>query len=221
MVMYGMTPRQQWRDFRTGIRWRRNRQEAVVGDHPHLDDAGLEHFGKALAQARVYLEYGAGGSTVQASRTADVVISAETDPDYLDAVRRAVGDAPAQMVYCHADIGTTVEWGIPLVKIGTAKQRVLWAGYPWIPWDAPGSQVPDLVMVDGRFRVASAAASMLRAPDVRILFDDYLDRPFYWSIDAVADRVAEAGRLVEFRRKDAVSDEDMMRVVQAFVGDWR
>jgi hypothetical protein len=77
-------------------------------------------------------------------------------------------------------------------------------------------------MIDGRFRVASAAIALLHlGPDGRLFFDDYLDRPFYWALDAIADRVAEAGRLVEFRRRESVSEHDLRRVADAFRADWR
>ena len=79
----------------------------------------------------------------------------------------------------------------------------------------------DVILIDGRFRVASAAASMLRAPAARILFDDYTDRPFYWAVDAIGDRVAQAGRMVEFGRKASTTDGDLHLVVEAYAADWR
>jgi hypothetical protein len=203
-----------------GVRWRRTRQPAQVGEVPHFDEPARELFDELLATTRTYLEFGSGGSTVLASRVAQTVVCVETDREYLDAVRAAVGDAPARMIYCHADIGTTAQWGAPLVKLGTASQRRRWAHYPWRPWEVLDNE-PDVILIDGRFRVASAAASMLRAPAARILFDDYTDRPFYWAVDAIGDRVAQAGRMVEFRRKASTTDGDLQLVVEAYAADWR
>ena len=132
----------------------------------------------------------------------------------------AVGDALATMVYCYVDIGATAQWGAPLLKVGTGRQRRRWARYPWRPWEV-STATPDVVLVDGRFRVASVAATMLRAPRARILVDDYTDRPFYWAVDAVGERVAQAGRMVEFRRREAIGDDDLLAVVDAFAADWR
>ena len=215
------TPREEWRAFVDGVKWRRKR-DVEVGQSPYMPADALEHFSAALADARVYVEFGSGGSTVLASKTADRVVCVETDAEYLHAVQVTVGDCPAEVDFLHADIGRTAEWGTPLVRLGTNQQRERWVRYPWTPWPPLDGLAPDLVMIDGRFRVASAAIALLHlGPDGRLLFDDYLDRPFYWALDAIADRVAEAGRLVEFRRRESVSEHDLRRVADAFRADWR
>lgn len=133
-----------------------------------------------------------------------------------------MGDCPAEVDFLHADIGRTAEWGAPLVRLGTNQQRERWVRYAWTPWPPLDGVAPDLVMIDGRFRVASAAITLLHlGPDGRLLFDDYLDRPLYWTLDAIADRVAEAGRLVDFRRRESVSEHDLRRVADAFRADCR
>ena len=59
--------------------------------------------------------------------------------------------------------------------------------YPMVPWDLARARglAPDLVLVDGRFRAACFLASLLFArPGAVILFDDYVDRPFYHTVEA-------------------------------------
>lgn len=45
---------------------------------------------------------------------------------------------------------------------------------------------PDLVLIDGRFRVASFITSCLNVTKkTTVLFDDYVERPFYHSVENI------------------------------------
>ena len=58
---------------------------------------------------------------------------------------------------------------------------------------------PDLVLIDGRFRVASFLVSALLAQEgCTILFDDYFDRPNYHVVEKYLKPVRKAGRMAEF-----------------------
>jgi hypothetical protein len=79
------------------------------------------------------------------------------------------------LVAASPDLGATGAWGFPTDP--TTCQR--WPLYATRPWDrlARRQWVPDLILVDGRFRVACFLASLLQArPGAVILFDDYAGR---------------------------------------------
>ena len=125
-----------------------------------------------------FLEYGSGGSTrLAAAVGVPHIVSVESDGAYAEAVRKAVAasNTKSQCKVIHADIGRTKEWGYP-VGLDAINR---WPNYSLVPWDFirlnPPS--PDLILIDGRFRVSCFLASLLEArPGAEILFDDYRDR---------------------------------------------
>lgn len=59
------------------------KRDVEVGQVLYLPAGALEHFSAAVRDARVYVEFGSGGSTVLASKTVDRVVCVETDAEYL------------------------------------------------------------------------------------------------------------------------------------------
>ena len=138
-----------------------------------------------LAACKIYLEYGAGGSTKLAAETnnIDSMISVESDPAFIKeqvltdvSVQQAIGSL--RLRFLTVDIGSTVEWGYPL----TSDKSYLWPNYTLCPY-MHGSEVPDLILIDGRFRIACALAAALEAPNASILIHDYCDREKYQVIE--------------------------------------
>ena len=71
--------------------------------------------------------------------------------------------------------------------------------YPNSIWDAPYFREPDVVLIDGRFRVACLLTVMMRCTKpTRVLFDDYGDRPKYQTVEALITPAARIGRMAEF-----------------------
>jgi len=196
---------------------------------PHLDAQGSVLFRDVLSRTTRYLEYGTGGSTVLAWDSADIVVAVESDARALTAVHRALSAAtrrPALSNLIHADIGLTRGWGAPLFTRPTPARLALWANYAMAPWDffRQHAIAPDTILIDGRFRVACALASLLnleaRSPCL-LLLDDYGDRPHYHAVEAFADLVSTHGRMAVFRKKAAFDAESCQRVLQTFNRDWR
>ncbi|MGB3689529.1 MAG: hypothetical protein WBA02_09525 [Jannaschia helgolandensis] len=129
--------------------------------------------------AQTVLEYGTGGSTVLAL---DVgvphLIAVESDKDWLDNIQRIVDDRKpkSKVDLYHADIGPTKKWGTP-------DGNDYWMKYPRYPlqvWEQPFFEHPDVVLIDGRFRVGCFLTVLARATKpVTVLFDDYTGRSTY------------------------------------------
>lgn len=153
---------------------------------------------RQYARASVILEYGSGGSTVLAAELpGKKVISVESDPkwlcrlnNYLDAT-----PAPSRPITYYVDIGPTKEWGYPVNLAARAKFPNYSAGV----WLEDFFEHPDLVLVDGRFRVACflACAALTQRP-LTVLFDDYVDRPHYHCVETVCAPVRIVGRMAIF-----------------------
>lgn len=165
---------------------------------PHMPEAAVARLRSLLGRSRGYLEYGSGGSTVMAAEIGTpFTVSVETDGAWLPALRQALDPAPGERILLHADIGPTVEWGHP----ASEQHWRRWHAYPLLGWETCRARglVPDLVLIDGRFRRACLYASLLFAwPGTRILFDDYADRPTYHSVEDVLKPVALHDRMAEF-----------------------
>jgi len=67
------------------------------------------------------------------------------------------------------------------------------------PW-RHGAVKPDLVLIDGRFRLACFFHSLLAAaPGTPILFDDYTNRPHYQLVEEFCPISETEGRQALFR----------------------
>ncbi len=79
--------------------------------------------------------------------------------------------------------------------------------------------MPDVVLIDGRFRVACFLTVMLRATKpVTVLFDDYHKRPEYHWIEEFGAPVDRARRMARFEvTPRSFPPEAMTRILRAFV----
>jgi hypothetical protein len=161
-----------------------------------------------------YLEWGLGGSTAEALRAgARLVVSVEGDAAWIAAARAepmvAEAEAAGRLRLLHADIGPTGRWGMPV----DPTTRARWPGYAAAPWPmlAQAGAWPDLVLVDGRFRVAcclAVARACLDHPDrpqPRLLLHDFNERrPHYEPMRLAWEEVAVAATLRVFRLRGGI-----------------
>jgi len=171
-----------------------------IPSRPCMEQAGILLLEAQLKKTAVFLEYGAGGSTIFAAELGVKNIhSVESDKTFLDAVQMKVSSCyPATKVHGHfVNIGKTKEWGHPV----NANQAQRWPLYCTAPWRTllEKDQLPDLILIDGRFRVACFLASVLLAKTgTVILFDDYNDRPHYHVVEKHLRPSKTVGRMAEF-----------------------
>jgi hypothetical protein len=183
---------------------RRAVRGVAVPDEPHFDEIATPYFLSLIGHCRLYLEYGSGGSTILAAALNKPFVSVDTDRLFLQSVRRKIGGRTSAQRLLHADIGLTGPWGIPFPAGKPSSRRLnKWKAYARTPWPfISQDNPPDLVLIDGRFRVATAltCCAHLSAPsDVKILVDDYTDRPSYHVIERHAKLDRVLGRMAVFR----------------------
>ncbi|MCD0501970.1 tetratricopeptide repeat protein [Bordetella petrii] len=168
---------------------------------PHMEPEGRALLEECLARASIFLEYGSGGSSVMAAGTGvRKIYSVDSDQPFLKAVQARIqqsGGDSSKYVPIYINIGPTGAWGRPSDRASAS----LWPAYASEPWSVMGKhqQAPDLILIDGRFRVASFLASVLFAPvGCTILFDDYFDRPGYHVVEQYLKPIRAAGRMAQF-----------------------
>jgi len=196
-----------------------------VPDEPWFDDASSSNFRALMARARSYVEYGAGGSTVLADRTDVPTITVEGDRYFARAVQKKIRDRSSVELLV-ADIGTTVEWGAPMLKTLTPRRKARWLSYVDAPFKALSSlnrPLPDLVLVDGRMRRACALEAIRQAQAgnqaVTLCFDDYVPREHYKNVEDWLGKPRIVGRMAIFESDHA---KPVTRdVVLEAASDWR
>jgi len=180
-----------------------------------LPETEAQALSAAYAGADVILEYGSGGSTVMAAELGKRVLSVESDKEWTRMMRDwFVANPPIGDVdVIWADIGETREWGHPVSDRGWKR----FSRYPLAVWDLPEFAHPDVVLVDGRFRVGCALATAYRITrPVALYFDDYVNRRRYHEVEEFIGAPAETfGRMVRFDLEPAaLPSGKLLRIVQ-------
>lgn len=130
------------------------------------------------------LEYGAGTSTRFLVKNSKKCMSVESDANFLLDLLQEISisgyDLTTTPIY--VNIGKTKEWGHPVDE----SLKSSWHKYALQPWAilTKNDIHPDLILIDGRFRVACMLATManIKKP-TKVFFDDYVDRHYKMVIE--------------------------------------
>lgn len=185
---------------------------------PSLDVQGLRHFRKRLETTKCYLEYGSGGSTIIAANTysVPVIISVDSDKEWVDRVTAAIPSSEDTKVFVeYCDIGPVREWGNP-INLDCVEH--FWR-YSFRPWETAGTGLfePDLILIDGRFRVCAFLVTLLYSLEgAVIMFDDYFDRPHYFIAEQFCQLHARHGRMAEFVNTKKYSHVEICKVIARY-----
>jgi hypothetical protein len=158
-----------------------------------LFDGDDQMFKEIVVGARTYAEYGCGASTIWVANNARcAILGVDSSKVWLGNVRKGCADASLLSLH-HCDMGKVGDWGRP----NNYDRWENFADYTdWI-WKQEAS--PDVVLVDGRFRVCCFLTSLMNAGQgAQILFDDYMDRPAYHFVERFLKPTRTCGRQALF-----------------------
>ena len=158
------------------------RPKQTESEEDVLFDGAGEMFMRLARGVAHYGEYGSGASTRWVAQHTDAqIVSVESDPAWAASVQEAIG---SRGTVSHVQLGPVGKWGRPK----TYQRRGQFATYQEWPW--LGQDKPELVLIDGRFRVACFLVSLLEAaPGTPIVFDDYAPG-FEGDVRAVREHIA-------------------------------
>ena len=150
-------------------------------------------FKKYLKNCKIYFEYGVGQSTIWVlENTQCNIISVDTDKEWINKV--SVSNYKERIKINWIDLGDLENWGRPR----TYKYRSKFIDYISNVWKF--SSKADVILVDGRFRVACFLFSLLNAKtDSLIIFDDYINRSQYHVVEEILKYDERCGRQVVFK----------------------
>ncbi len=143
-----------------------------------LFDGQAALFHEKIFDAKIYGEYGAGDSTRWVLENTDCkILSVDTSKDWITHVESFLnGDSRVDLQW--ADVGEIKGWGYPI----SYQKKNVFIDYVESIWRR--DLTPDLVLVDGRFRVACFLTCLLEGPvGTGIIFDDYTNRPRYHIVE--------------------------------------
>lgn len=167
----------------------------------------------AYEGAECILEYGSGGSTVLAAGfPGKRIVTVESDADWAQMMRDWFAENPGEsrVEVVHGDIGPTRDWGHPVDESEWRR----FPAYPLRVWDR--GIAPDVVLIDGRFRVGCALATAFRTTkDVIVMFDDYADRKAYHRVEEFLGTPEMVGRMALFEVfPQPVPQDRLLRVIE-------
>lgn len=192
--------------------------ERMTANASELFDGHDALFRDLLVRCQRYGEYGMGQSTLAAAGTAASaaarqIQAVDTSAQWLAHVAGQLTDeAAARVRLVHVDLGPVGSWGFPK----SYAHRDRFSAYFDAPWQ--GAFDPDLVLIDGRFRVACFLTSLLRAkPGTLILFDDYTERAYYHIVETFLTPEQRTTRQALFRVPEAVDRDGVSGLLERFV----
>lgn len=175
-------------------------------------------FQRLLDESTTYFEWGAGGSTEWAvqSRNIKKIHTVENTVEWVKILKQRVEVQEAQRMgrlsFSPIDLGPVGEFAYPLQKDPASQAR--WATYSDELFKTPERHY-DLIMVDGRFRVACALKTLQFIRDrttTRMIIHDY-EREHYHQVEEFADVVERAVVLAVFRKKEGIDEEKLKAAV--------
>lgn len=150
--------------------------------------------------ATTILEYGSGGPTAMGAHMVGKTIFSVENAEPWHSAMAAWFDRnpPLSDVKLHLEnVGRTGQWGRPV-------NDNRWRRYPRYSlsvWQRDDFVHPDLVLIDGRFRVGCFLATLLSiTKPVTVLFDDYVGREDKYQLcETFAPIVETQGHMVKFQ----------------------
>ena len=177
-------------------------------------DGESELFESLLKNSTVYGEYGVGNSTIFALNNSKVKIySVDTSAEWIDNVKKSIikNKNINNLTINHIDLGNLSDWGHPR----SYSKRGKFVDYRESIWTH--NLKPDLVLIDGRFRVA-CFLTCLKHGDIgtKIIFDDYLERERYHIVEIFLKPEKIVGRQALFKIDKEFDTEKLENLILKF-----
>ncbi|WP_051122310.1 hypothetical protein [Pectobacterium atrosepticum] len=177
--------------------------KTIIPDMPRMSEKETQLFEHYMKKATRYFEFGSGGSTKLATRNNVEVFGVESDKMWVETLKTEVG--PLCKVE-YVDIGPTKAWGYPVDD--THRDKFPHYSEAILQY----SRAFNLILVDGRFRVACALNAIKHTlenqkniADTVIFIHDFWDRPDYHVVLEFLETSDKAETAGAFKIKDNIN----------------
>ena len=169
-------------------------------------------FQEVVGSCKVYGEFGMGQSTKWVYYNTQVpIISAETNKIWMNLIVSKLSDSN-RFKLKWIDLGEIYDgYGRP----SSYNHRDRFESFFQSIWSE--EKKPDVVLIDGRFRVACFFTALLIADHgTIIIFDDYTFRPYYHIVEEALKPYAICGRQAFFKVPEKINQEEIKKYIQDF-----
>ncbi len=183
-----------------------------------MTEKELELLNRELSKCSDYLEFGSGNSTQLAVSYPDIhkITVVESSASFwnervacIDEVKKAIEKGMVKPLL--VDIGTTTMWGYPTDK----SKKKNWPSYAKQAFEESSDY--DLVLIDGRFRVACVLNACLQLkPNAKILIHDFYNRPEYHLVLRFLDEIEKVDTLGLFSVKEQNEKEQIAKLLKKY-----
>ena len=180
-------------------------------DEKTLFDGDDYLFKKYLKNCNIYFEYGVGDSTIWVlENTSSRIISVDTDKKWINKVD--ISKNKKRININLINLGEIENWGRPK----TYEYRKHFIDYISNVWTF--NIKADVILIDGRFRVASFLFSLISAKEGSIIiFDDYTNRSHYHVVEEILEVYKKCGRQVVFKVPKVFNKHLAKELLQKFI----
>lgn len=189
---------------------------------PRMTNEEIKLLAKYLSMCTNYLEFGCGGSTYMASRFVNIknIYSIEASLEWSEKIKnnfyikRRLDNN--KIIIDYVDInGNDKNWSVPKNKAKIDN----WKDY-YNPWSKILFK-PDIILVDGRFRVACVLHALKHISDsCHILIHDYKERHQYHIIENFLDIVERSNTLYIFKKKKFIDMTFLEEIIKNHETDY-
>ena len=208
-VINGMTPPYAIKAAKTLIKNidPRKRESSDI-----LFEGNDKKFKQFATQSKIYFEYGCGKSTIWCSRNIQgKIFSVDTSKKWVQNVKSKSSSENFPHLRW-VDCGSISDWGTPTGY----SLRQNFKEYILGPFQMT-RESPDLILIDGRFRVACFLNSLLKSsPGTHIIFDDYIERPKYHIAEELCEKPSFCGRQAIFTVPHVVNRDMIQQEIERF-----
>jgi len=199
---------------------------------PSMTSSEIAMVSEFMTRATHYAEFGSGGSTCLASKFPNIrsIISIESDHAFQQKVQAMCPRADVRWI----NIGRTSDYNrSPLSFLFRSRRRgkpegshQLY-GHPadnssmhlWRDYSTADVGQPDLILIDGRFRVACGIQCCLKYPNAIIMIHDFAHRTEYHPLLQFLDVFSSTDSLVVARVKPELDKAVLEDAFEKFVDD--
>lgn len=174
-------------------------------------DGHEDAFRAYLNTCNCYGEYGVGYSTLEAFKYFDKnVYSVDTDRNWVFQTKKYLKSDRHKLGWI--DLGDVGSWGYP--KNYSKRANII--KYLNYIWEQP--QSPDLVLIDGRFRIACFLTTLKKCNiGTIIIFDDYTSREKYHVVEELIIPEKFFGRQAVFRVEKSFENSKIDKLIDQFM----
>ena len=168
-------------------------------------------FKKYVKNCDIYFEYGVGKSTKYViENTKAKIVAVDSDKNWIKSIDISKRKKDIKLNWI--DLGELGDWGRPK----TYYHRNNFFDYISINWQF--NSMADVILVDGRFRVACFLYSLLKSKEGKIIiFDDYTNRSYYHVVEEIVPVFDLCGRQAIFKVPKKFNNNMASKLLDKFI----